>query len=263
MVESFSGSNYAAFDESEISTGGTRFLGVELNERSLINIRVQMDDFLNERSKIDSFEERKNFEYYNLIFEKIKEKLTKIESISPSNTCYFGDIMDMPEVVECNEIFNKLKKSTCEVYIHFEQCEQKLNEAKHKYTTFCDTFKEMIQIVDCCGKSNETETDTTLKQLLQTKIDSYYHNLELDKLINEYEESLKQFKLVKYKLSTIFGSIIPSTSCQICLENQVEYFLDPCGHTLCGKCKLTCENTRSTNCHYCRTKRNSFKKLFL
>ena len=127
MVESFSGSNYAAFDESEISTGGTRFLGVELNERSLINIRVQMDDFLNERSKIDSFEERKNFEYYNLIFEKIKEKLTKIESISPSNTCYFGDIMDMPEVVECNEIFNKLKKSTCEVYIHFEQCEQKLN----------------------------------------------------------------------------------------------------------------------------------------
>jgi hypothetical protein len=73
MVESFSGSNYAPFDESEISTGGTRFLGVELNERSLINTRVQMDDFLNERSKIDSFEERKNFEYYNLIFEKIKE----------------------------------------------------------------------------------------------------------------------------------------------------------------------------------------------
>ena len=56
------------------------------------------------------------------------------------------------------------------------------------------------------------------------------------------------------------SSISNSTICQICLENQIEYFIDPCGHTICKKCAEKTLNT--PNCHYCRTKKNELKKLF-
>ena len=59
----------------------------------------------------------------------------------------------------------------------------------------------------------------------------------------------------------ISGTIIPTITCQVCLENQIEYFVDPCGHTICKVCKVECEKLK--NCHYCRTPRNGYKRLYL
>ena len=123
--------------------------------------------------------------------------------------------------------------------------------------TFSDIWRESDRSINAMIKrSNELAK----QQVLKDKIDSYYQKLEIDTLIENYEESMKQFKIAKYKLSSIFGNVAPTAMCQICLDNQVEYFLDPCGHTLCGSCKVSCES--KTHCHYCRTKRNNFKKLY-
>ena len=79
--------------------------------------------------------------------------------------------------------------------------------------------------------------------------------------LNKYEEAYTEFEKTKIKISIISGTILPPTICQICLEHQVEYFLDPCGHTICKHCKVICEN--KPDCHYCRTKKKGYKRLYL
>lgn len=44
--------------------------------------------------------------------------------------------------------------------------------------------------------------------------------------------------------------------CPICLTNEVDTYLDPCGHTLCKTCN------RDKFCHMCRTQVRSSRKIY-
>jgi hypothetical protein len=44
--------------------------------------------------------------------------------------------------------------------------------------------------------------------------------------------------------------------CPICLTNEVDIYLEPCGHTLCNSCN------RSDFCHMCRTRVKTSKGIF-
>ena len=57
---------------------------------------------------------------------------------------------------------------------------------------------------------------------------------------------------------TDISSILPSGICRICLESEVTYFIDPCGHTICGLCKELSKSL--TTCHTCRANITSLKK---
>ena len=135
----------------------------------------------------------------------------------------------------------------------FENIKNKLFDLKK-----IENIKKTITSIDICGINDES--DVLLKELIEKKIDSYYINLNLDKLKNNLNISYNKLQETKQKINIIFG-IIPVTICQICLENQIEYFVDPCGHTLCGVCKDKCVKV-SSSCHYCRTNRNSFKRIY-
>jgi len=45
-------------------------------------------------------------------------------------------------------------------------------------------------------------------------------------------------------------------TCPICITNEVDIYLDPCGHTLCRQCN------RGTHCHMCRTKIRSVRSMY-
>lgn len=45
-------------------------------------------------------------------------------------------------------------------------------------------------------------------------------------------------------------------TCPICITNEVDTYLEPCGHTLCRTCN------RGTYCHMCRTKVRTAKSLY-
>lgn len=45
-------------------------------------------------------------------------------------------------------------------------------------------------------------------------------------------------------------------TCPICITNEVDIYLDPCGHTLCRQCN------RGTHCHMCRTKIRSARSMY-
>jgi hypothetical protein len=190
---------------------------------------------------------------YNIIFDKIKSKLFKLNTVNNTNIHNFDDIKKFKDE------FTELKKSTCVIYMNFMKTETELNNAKEKYTTFCEHLKNCIHSINLCGKNDDT--DILIKQMLEKKIEQYYTNLDMDKLIENYNNANTEFEKLKYKINTISGSIIPSTTCQICLENQVEYFIDPCGHTICKSCKTLCET--NTLCHYCRTIKTRYKRLYI
>ena len=128
---------------------------------------------------------------------------------------------------------------------------------KEKYEKFSESIFASINTIEQINKINEK--DDILKELLVDRISWCYHELNLDSLKDQSIEITKEYIYMKKYLIEL-SSISNSTICQICLENQIEYFIDPCGHTICKKCAEKTLNT--PNCHYCRTKKNELKKLF-
>jgi len=191
---------------------------------------------------------------YNTLFEKIKSKLFQMNITLDLN------ITDCPIIKKYREDFLELKKTICDIYLDYMKAETELNEAKEKYTTFCESIKNCIHFIYNTG--TQVEQDIVIKELLEQKIETYYLKLNIDSLQEIYNEKFIEFEKTKYKVSTITGTILPTTICQICLENQVDYFIDPCGHTICKTCKTVCEN-KSLSCHYCRTIKKGYKRIYL
>ena len=55
------------------------------------------------------------------------------------------------------------------------------------------------------------------------------------------------------------------STCSLCIQQPVDTFLNPCGHTACSNCieKLKeRENEHNLNCFICRQRVNSFHKLY-
>ena len=74
-------------------------------------------------------------------------------------------------------------------------------------------------------KWQEYENDILIKDILETKVENYYEKLNISFLIKNFDEKHLEFEKTKYKISTITCTLLPTTICQICLENQVDYFL--------------------------------------
>ena len=191
---------------------------------------------------------------YNTLFEKIKTKLFQMDNVADV------DISDCPLIKKYREDYISLKKNVCDIYLDYMKAETELNEAKEKYKTFCESIKNCIHFVHNTGTANEN--DILIKDILETKVENYYEKLNISFLIKNFDEKHLEFEKTKYKISTITGTLLPTTICQVCLENQVDYFIDPCGHTICKTCKTTCEN-KSLHCHYCRSIKNGYKRLYI
>ena len=160
---------------------------------------------------------------------------------------------------EFKDKFNNLKKEVCDAYIALTRSENQLKSATDKYTSFCENIQKSVQSIITIGLNEDY--DKELIKSLEKKIDLYYDNLNIPVLTEKYQIDYTNFEKIKFKISMISGTIITPTTCQICLENQVEYFIDPCGHTICKECKITCES--SSSCHYCRTTKKCYKRLYL
>ena len=217
--------------------------------REVNNYRT-LEELVTER--YESINENKP-DYTNL-FNKIVSRLNNLE------IKHYPDIFNCETVKDYKDFIYSFKENSSTIYMEFIEAENLLKYAKEKYKHFCDTIKECIKSINNSGTFNEN--DESIKDIFDRKIDEYYHSLKLDDLLKNFNTKFEEFEKLKYKISLIVGSFLPTTICQICLENQVDYFIDPCGHTICKSCKLVCEN-KSTACHYCRASRNSYKRLYL
>jgi len=224
---------FAPFDESSI---------VESNVFRTFEELITERGEINSTSKID----------YTILFDKIKSKLNNIN---------LDFEFDVNIEMEYTENVLAFKKSICDIYLNFMHSDNALKNAREKFTNFSENIQNCLTSI-ISADTEYSQDDITLKSILNKKIENYYTFLDIDTLVENYNKNFKEFERVKYKTSLLVGSILPTTICQICLENQVDYFIDPCGHTICKNCKLVCEN-KTTSCHYCRTQRKSYKRLYL
>jgi len=233
---------YAEFlEEPDIGTTGINRTFEELiTERGDLNIHFSNEN----KSVVD----------YTLLFEKIKEKLFIIDNKKDIKITECDDIKKFRQ-----EIF-ALKNGICDKYIKLSTIESELNQAKEKYSSFCDSVKNLIHFV-YKSETMEEENDEKIKEILENKIETYYKKLNITELLDQYETAIVDYEKTKLKISMISGTFLQPTICQICLERQVEFFIDPCGHTICKHCKPMCETI--ADCHYCRTKKKGYKRLFL
>lgn len=234
-----SSSNYLAYNEYNIFDNRiTRNLQELISERS-IEQKVYLD-----------------------VFNKIREKLF-VMSESDDIELTESDVSEFTKkynITQSQETINGLKQKTAELYLKKTEQEIIVQERRKLFETFCTNISKSLQSIDGITQGQATEKDKQLRDVLEERIDWYYSKLELDTLIDEEYRLKSEFHFVKTSLQEL-SSIHVSVLCSICMENQVSWYIDPCGHTLCETCKTRSHN--KLTCHYCRAPRIKFNRLYL
>jgi len=239
-----------------------------LDDNSEIN-QVDIDRLISERAMEEynfhySIDSQNNSErnMYNGIFSLIRNKIFIInESESTESTENIDPVL--LEEIKNKYSFNNSSNTLTEfkrkvVVLHNKKIETEIifsNNTK-EYTKFTDNILILINTI----KEFDTSGDEVLIQLLTEKIEWYYSELKLESLKETTESLEKEYRIIKGLLSE-FAGLLPATACQICLENQINYFTDPCGHTICTDCMEKSKGVRK--CHFCRGSITSFKRLYL
>ena len=198
-----------------------------------------------------------NNSIFNNIFEKIKEKIfilgdCDIELIESDRKKYSKKY----EIEDINIIIYNFKKNIVLLYNKKIELEIEIENKTKIYNDFLMNINSLITSIN----GIEHEDNKQLNTLLKNKIDWYYNYLNLDKLISEQFDIISEFSYLKSTIKN-FNSISNTVICSICLEKQVSWFIDPCGHTICDDCKNKSEI--SANCHYCRHKKTKYNRLYL
>ena len=235
---------YAPFSENSVDTWGVQ---INNNERRLTR---NFEELVTERGD-DNF---------GIIFDKIKEKLF-ISSQSDDADLTVQDFLKFNEKYNTDEVrtsIKVLKENISNFYIKKLEHSILIQERRRLFESFCNNIVESVKMIDEITKVSSPE-DTQLKILLSERIDMYYKQLDIDNLVNTECSLDLEFTFLKQTIIELCS--INPTICTICMENQVSWFVDPCGHTLCGSCKD--KSSKLTNCHYCRTTKLKYNKLFL
>jgi len=151
------------------------------------------------------------------------------------------------------ESINIFKSKIESLYLSKIQINSDLSKAVNEYTVFRDTIDNTIDILD-------SNTDNLLIDVLNNLIKEKYFKLNIEVLSAKNEAISLEENYIKKTLKE-FTSIINPTTCNICYENQVTHFINPCGHTICNECKIKIAH-RNTSCHICRNKINNYFKLY-
>jgi hypothetical protein len=156
-------------------------------------------------------------------------------------------------------VIEKLKKNIVGMYTQKIENSIVIEERRRLFNTFCVNISNSINSInEITTVSNDK--DNKLKELLNDRIDWYYKQLDIDTLIEQEYQLKSEFHFLKTTLAQLSSISTPGV-CPVCIENQVMWFIDPCGHTICDDCKRKTE--RLPKCHLCRSRKNQLNRLFL
>lgn len=218
-----------------------------------INRNFQM--FVTERSQIENG--------YSELFREIKSKMYSASSDECALTNEQTEIFNKKysTSLELKTNIDTIKKLIVEFHDKKHKLECDLEERQKKYQLFSESILNSVKYMhDITSSTSETSEDSQLKEILLNRINWYYSQLKIDSLKQEYSEVVQEYSYLKGIINQI-STVMPCGICQICLDQQVCFFIDPCGHTLCGKCKDAIRN--NTTCSFCRVKTNKFLKMYL
>lgn len=161
---------------------------------------------------------------------------------------------------ENNEILNTLKKKITEIYNKKIQIESVYFHKENLFNQFSKYIHKITDaMVNIAIDTNSQNDDAEFKKMLLEKIEIYYKDLNLENIKKEKLDTIKEFLFLRETIKNL-TSTIDSVCCGICYSAGVTHFIDPCGHTVCDRCKDSCDIRPL--CPYCRVQKNSFKRLY-
>ena len=225
-----------------------------------------MESLLHENNQVIGYEPFGNYALFNEVnnsnlYYDVKKKLLSYKRISTSelDESQIEIIKEKYKISDLKTSIDTFKKEVVSLYNKKAQLWNIYNNNKKKFESFAEKITQTVDSIHVITVDTEDDDDYTLVRILLSKIEAYYKLLDID-------ASYKEFSRVELELEYLYDSINSLLSikhpctCTVCLENTVEYFADPCGHTICSACKL---KVSSNVCIYCRSNVNSFKKLYL
>ena len=107
-------------------------------------------------------------------------------------------------------------------------------------------------------KINDKDREILNKKLIEISKEYEKNNESLKSSKKEYEKNKNKFKYY-FEIIKIINNFNMGFTCSICVENNVDHFFNPCGHTVCKECVKNIDNN---SCFLCRTNIISIKKLY-
>jgi len=241
---------------------------VDMNQSSFSSTGASLAEaFYEHEATTRSFEqlitERGNLysnQIFNDVFASIRDKLFILnDSPEPLLSQEKIDEYDQKwNIQNLHESIDTFKKELGDLYQKKNFIETELNKKKEKYKQFCEYISKLLELLEPFYSG--THEEDHFRKILNERIEWYYSSLDLAQLTLDNAKLTEELFFMKESLKKI-SSISASTQCGICYENQVSWYIDPCGHTLCGLCKDRC--AENSNCHYCATKKNKYSRLYL
>uniref|UniRef100_A0A6C0IB28 RING-type domain-containing protein n=1 Tax=viral metagenome TaxID=1070528 RepID=A0A6C0IB28_9ZZZZ len=214
--------------------------------------------FITERN---GTQEDRDRSLYSTVFNQLKNKIYQEPEETPKLTDeQYSDFVGKYYTENLTDNINRVKKLIVNFYNRKNELELKIDQNTKKFESFSKNILSSLENIDDLVGKDLSPRDLELKDILCERIEWYYSKLEIDSLKKEYTDILLEYSFFK-KLIGSLTEVLPCGICQICLDAQVTIFIDPCGHTICTKCYD--HSTSIDRCHFCRTKINSFKKIFL
>jgi hypothetical protein len=188
-----------------------------------------LESFICERTEINDNE---------FIFRQIVNQTFVSELPEIVNESLAIELEKKYNTVELNLMINNFKKKLIGLYNEKEKLSSKLNFNQKCFSDFIVLFNKIY--------NNEIEPEL---------IDNIKIKLNLKELSDEYQIKNEECSFLKKSILNL-SSVLNPTLCQICFENQITNFMEPCGHTICEMCKCMV-------CPFCNVKIFNIKKLYL
>ena len=190
----------------------------------IMKIRKEFNDYL-----INNFTE--DLDINN--DEEMKKTITKIDEALKQ----INDVMNIfdnqqMKVLDLEDKINKTIKN-------IEKDTEKIND----FSSFTQMISSKYKDIDT-GKIN----DSILEICKSIKKES--NNLDLK---NEYHKELYLLKYLFHHFIKKINQANIGSTCSMCMNNQVNTFLEPCGHTCCDKCiERYLDHNSNSKCFICR-----------
>lgn len=250
--DSTSGISFAPSTSQASRDDYTTFLSRYTTVYSSLNSPVNMETQTRSRKEV--------MEYQENILDVLRENDYEPIEMSEEMTVLGFTADEVKEFQAINKYVSKGRSLLLCFLKEHGQCETKSEELTHRLAK----TKEALGVIKYNLFSLE-DNHVSFKELrdefiskMTQKETAVLEDLQSEQGILQIRKD-KLECAIRYLLTTynILKSTAAFHACPICLTNEIDAFIDPCGHTLCTKC-----SSKITYCHMCRTKVKVAKSIY-
>ena len=189
------------------------------------------------------------------------EDLDKTQSNINASGVIIEENKEDDNVKKCSDMFSKFIKDDKKKQEYYLECKNKFQDEINRSKNNIKKLDLIIQFIRELDKDcNDQETEELLNNLKNLS-----NKIENDKnIITARKEYIKSRKDIENNLNLVkkINSMNMSNTCPLCLTNQVNIYLNPCGHTCCEECYGRLTNNNENKCFLCRSNIMSKNPLY-